>query len=430
MTNNVDQALVKKAIKQIDRDRLVDLVVQLVNVPSPTGFEGDMAREFHSVLEESGFRTTLQPIGDERYNAIGLWEGAGGGKTLLFNGHLDTSFGPEQAHRGLGYRCEGNIVDNEWIYGMGTFNMKSALATYTVACEAIRAAGIKIAGNVVIAGVAGEIEKAPVGDFEGRMYQGYGPGTKYAITHGAAADYCILGEPTNMMLIPRHCGSCWVKITVPGHLIHTAWSEVEKNAINKSRKVLDAIHEWIPDYCERNTMEDGFQPRVNVSAIEGGWSWRGARTPDNCVIYMDVRTLPDKFPLEAYNEVRAMVDRVVADNVELQGTKVETFMTAPGTSIPEDHELIKTIQQAHTEQLGVAPQMGTETWMSDAAHMNRYGIPTVNYGAAGRIRAGGEGWSTSQGEHVHIQDLVDMTRIYVRAAIGWCGIAGVKDAKP
>ena len=93
MINIANQALVKKAVEHIDRDRLVDLVVQLVNVASPTGFEGDMAREFHKVLQDSGFRTTLQPIGDERYNAIGLWEGAGGGKTLLFNGHLDTSFG-------------------------------------------------------------------------------------------------------------------------------------------------------------------------------------------------------------------------------------------------------------------------------------------------------------------------------------------------
>ena len=83
-----------------------------------------------------------QPIGDERYNAIGRLQGEGGGKSLMFNGHLDTSFGPEQAHRGLGYRCEGTVIDDEWIYGMGTFNMKSALATYTVACEAIRAAGI------------------------------------------------------------------------------------------------------------------------------------------------------------------------------------------------------------------------------------------------------------------------------------------------
>ena len=79
---------------------------------------------------------------------------------------------------------------------------------------------------------------------------------------------------------------------MPGHLIHTAWSDVEKNAINKSRVVLDAIHDWIPEYQKRHT-ENGFSPRVNVSAVEAGWSWRGARTPDQCVIYMDVRTLPD-----------------------------------------------------------------------------------------------------------------------------------------
>jgi acetylornithine deacetylase len=421
MANTVNKDLLAKAIDQIDRERLVKLVMDLVDIPSPTGSEGDMARAVHEVQKEANFDSVLQPIGDERYNAVGRWQGAGGGKSLMFNGHLDTSFGPEQAHRGIGYECKGTLIDNEWIYGMGSFNMKSAMGTYIVASEAIQKAGIKLGGDVVIAGVAGEIEKAPVNDIEGPQYQGYGVGTKYAITHGAIADYCILGEPTNMMLIPRHCGSCWVKITVPGHLIHTAWSEVDKNAINKSRKVLDAIHEWIPDYCERNTMADGFQPRVNVSAIEGGWSWRGARTPDNCVIYMDVRTLPDKFPLEAYNEVRAMVDRVVADNVELQGTKVETFMTAPGTSIPEDHELIKTIQQAHTEQLGAAPQMGTETWMSDAAHMNRYGIPTVNYGSAGRIRSGGGGFSTHQGEAVHIGDMLDIIKVYIQVILSVCG---------
>ena len=421
MSNKVSKDLVAKAVDQIDRDRLVKLVMDLVDIPSPTGFEGEVAKAVHEVQKEAGFDSVLQPIGDDRYNAVGRLQGEGGGKSLMFNGHLDTSFGPEQAHRGIGYECKGTLIDDEWIYGMGSFNMKSAMGTYIVAAEAIQNAGIKLGGDVVIAAVAGEIEKAPVNDHEGPQYQGYGVGTKYAITHGAIADYCILGEPTNMMLIPRHCGSCWVKITVPGHLIHTAWSEVDKNAINKSRKMLDAIHEWIPDYCERNTMEDGFQPRVNVSAIEGGWSWRGARTPDNCVIYMDVRTLPDKFPLEAYNEVRDLVDRTVAANVELQGTKVETFMTAPGTSIPEDHELIKAIQTAHEDQLGVAPQMGTETWMSDAAHMNRYGIPTVNYGSAGRIRSGGGGFSTHQGEAAHIGDMLDIIKVYIQVIMSVCG---------
>ncbi len=64
MANNVDQALVKKAVDKIDRSRLVDLVVQLVNVPSPTGFEGDMAREFHAVLQGAGF--SLEITADRR----------------------------------------------------------------------------------------------------------------------------------------------------------------------------------------------------------------------------------------------------------------------------------------------------------------------------------------------------------------------------
>ncbi len=421
MTNKIDPSVVAKAVEQIDRDRLVQLVIDLTNIPSPTGYEGDMARAVFEVLQGAGFDTVLQPIGDERYNTVGRRQGHGGGKSLMFNGHLDTSFGPEQAHRGIGYECKGTLIDDEWIYGMGTFNMKSAMATYVTAVEAVKNAGIRLGGDVVIAGVAGEIEKAPVNEFEGRKYQGYGVGTKFAITHGAVADYCILGEPTNMMLIPRHCGTTWIKITVPGHLIHTAWSDVEKNAINKSRVILDAIHEWIPDYIGRNQLGD-FRPQVNVSAIEGGWPWRGARTPDGCSIYMDVRTLPDALPTAAYSEVREMVSAVVQDNPQLEGTKVEIFVSAPGTSIPDDHELVQTIIAAHSQQLGKAPQMGIETWYSDAAHMNRYGIPTVNYGSAGRIRSGGGGFSTHQGEHVHIGDMMNIVKVYIQAIISICGV--------
>jgi hypothetical protein len=55
--------------------------------------------------------------------------------------------------------------------------------------------------------------------------------------------------------------------------------------------------------------------------------------------------------------------------------------------------------------------------------MNRYGIPTVNYGSAGRIRTGGGGFSTAQGEHVHIGDMVDIVKVYIETAINLCGVA-------
>lgn len=422
MTKQHGAQLVAKAVDRIDRQRLVDLVVQLTNIASPTGEEGEMARAYHAVLQDAGLRATLQPIGDERYNAIGRLVGAGGGKSLMFNGHMDTSFGPEQSHRGMGYRCEGTVIDDEWIYGMGSFNMKSALASYVAAIEAVQAAGIRLAGDVVIAGVAGEIEKAPINQFTGRNYQGYGVGTKFAITHGAVADACILGEPTNMQLIPRHCGTTWLRIQVPGHLIHTAWSQHERNAINRARPVLDALNEWIPQYCKRNAV-GAFQPKVNIAAIEGGWPWRGARTPDNCSIYLDVRTLPDAYPVAVYDEVRTLVAGLCKEHPDLEGTTVDIYVSCPGTSIPDDHEIIRHIVAAHTAQLGSPPKVGMETWYSDAAHMNRYGIPTVNYGSAGRIRTGGGGFSTQQGEHVHIGDLVDIVKVYVQVIINMCGLA-------
>ncbi|MGH8323089.1 MAG: M20/M25/M40 family metallo-hydrolase, partial [Steroidobacteraceae bacterium] len=152
MSKAVNPALLAKAIAHIDRERLMKLTIDLTNIPSPTGQEGDVARALHEVFQGSGLRSTLQPIGDERYNTVGRWVGRGGGKSLMFNGHLDTSFGPEQAHRGIGYRCAGTVVDDEWIYGMGSFNMKSAMATYVGAVEAIQKAGIKLGGDVVIAG--------------------------------------------------------------------------------------------------------------------------------------------------------------------------------------------------------------------------------------------------------------------------------------
>jgi len=158
MSKTVNSDLITKAIEHIDRDRLVKLVMDLVDIPSPTGEEESVARAVHSELQEAGFDATLQPIGDDRYNAVGRLQGQGGGKSLMFNGHLDTSFGPEQAHRGIGYECKATLIDDEWIYGMGSFNMKSAMGTYITAAEAIQNAGIKLGGDVVIAVVAGEIE--------------------------------------------------------------------------------------------------------------------------------------------------------------------------------------------------------------------------------------------------------------------------------
>lgn len=338
MNLHVNADLLKRAHEHIDRAKLLERLSVLVNIPSPTGEEADMARAYSDMMASVGLRTVLQPVGDGRYNAIGRLDGTGGAKSLMFNGHLDTSFGGELGARGIGFRTQAQIVDDEWMFGMGSFNMKNALAAYVTAVDAVRSTGVKLAGDVVIAGVAGEIEKAPVGTFDDRKYQGYGVGTKYALAHGAVADYCILGEPTNLNLVLAHGGSTWLKISVPGVLAHTAWADQTKNAITRATKIVDALNKWIPGYQKKNTIGD-FYPRVNIAAIEGGWPWRGARSPDACAIYLDVRMPPDMLSVHVLADVRQIVADVVSSIPGMEA-QVDLYCTNPGTSIPDGCELV------------------------------------------------------------------------------------------
>ncbi len=86
----------------IDRDRLVDTATEMVNVHSFTGDEQRMADLMASIFDEMGLQVQRQQVEDNRANALGTWPGAGGGKSLMFNGHMDTSYsGREPWLRGV-----------------------------------------------------------------------------------------------------------------------------------------------------------------------------------------------------------------------------------------------------------------------------------------------------------------------------------------
>src|SRR2546421_664332 len=211
---------------QIDERRLVELALRLVSTPSFTGSEQQAAELMRDELAELGLHVQWQQVEDERANVLGTWEGAGGGPTLMFNGHLDTSYsGREPWLQGIpGFRPQGFERDGR-IYGLGISNMKGALCCYVEAVRALQEAGIRLKGDLMIACVAGEIEKAQQGDAEGAEYRGYAAGSRYLVSHGGAADFCILGEPTENKLVLAHFGALWVRLSTSGPFIHTAFSE-------------------------------------------------------------------------------------------------------------------------------------------------------------------------------------------------------------
>ncbi|HYT53944.1 MAG TPA: hypothetical protein VEQ38_04455 [Verrucomicrobiae bacterium] len=75
----------KRVIDLIDEKELVDLAVAMGNITAPSGYEQPMADFVLRWLTENGFeRSFQQAICDGRSNTIGILNGQGGGRNLIF----------------------------------------------------------------------------------------------------------------------------------------------------------------------------------------------------------------------------------------------------------------------------------------------------------------------------------------------------------
>ena len=405
---------------RIDQARLVEWASSAINVPSFTGSEESMAELMRDTFGELGLRVQWQQVEEGRANVLGIREGKGGGQSLMFNGHMDTSYSGREpwlvdvpGFQPWAFEEDGRL------YGLGISNMKGALACYVEALRALSDAAVLLEGDVMIAAVCGEIEKTQYGDAQGAEYRGYAAGSRYLVSHGGVADTCILGEPTEGKVVLGHFGSLWLRLSVQGNFIHTAFSEGkrEENSILRMQDVLTAVLEWIPTWEDdpANSYR-GAKAIVNVGALQGGFGWRVSRTPHRTDLFLDVRVPPTKPMAVARREVLEMV-RGLAGRFPRSGVEGEVYVTAPGAEIDEGHPLIGAIDASHEEVFGAKPERDVTRWFSDASALTRYGVPTVNYGTSTGLL------DTVKGENLSIDGLVKTAEVYARAAMRVCGVA-------
>jgi len=414
-SSNPDSKLVTKIVSEVKEEEIIAMACDVINIPSPTGEELQMAQYMQGALQQTGLHVTWQEVEEGRANVVGRWIGSGGGKNLMFNGHMDTSnTGREEFLTGIGYKPHA-VVKNGFIYGLGIYNMKGALVCYTHAVKALQRAGVRLKGDVIIAAVAGEIEKSQWGDFKGKEYRGYGYGTHYLVNHGVLPDMCILGEPTDMHVVLEHFGSMWVRISCTGIYVHTAFCEgrEEMNSIRRMHELMGTIMKWIAGW-EQKASYGGRKAIVNLGCIRGGHAWRASRTPEKTDLFLDVRVPPTIPMSEARREVQRMFFDLEKQHPDW-GLEFETYVSVPGARISEDHEMIQAIDRNHERITGKPPGREVVTWCSDASVLSRYGVETVNYGPSSGPR-------DHEGEKVKIQTLVDITKIYALTAAELCGV--------
>jgi acetylornithine deacetylase len=411
----LDPKLVERILAEVREDEIISMSTDVINIPSPTGEELQMAQYMQSMLQKIGLDVTWQEVEEARANVVGRWRGTGGGKNLMFNGHMDTSnTGSEEFLTGIGYKPQA-VVKDGFIYGLGIYNMKGALVCYTNAVKALQRAGVRLKGDVIIAAVAGEIEKTQWGEFRGKEYRGYGYGTHYLVNHGVLPDMCILGEPTDMHVVLEHFGSMWVRISCTGIYVHTAFCEdrEEMNSIRRMVELMPPIMKWIERW-EKKASYGGKKAMVNLGGIRGGHAWRASRTPEKTDLFLDVR-VPPTIPMAAARRDIQRLFLLLERTHPEWGLEFETYVSVPGARIGEEHEMIRAIDRNHKRITGKTPEREVVTWCSDASVLSRYGVDTVNYGPSSGPR-------DKEGEKVRIQTLVEITKIYALTAAELCGV--------
>ncbi len=410
-------------VARIDPQEVVDLALALGNIDSPTGSEGAAGQFVHDWLVEHGFVPRKYALTPDRFNVAAWLEGSGGGYSLIFNSHLDTTLRPDadwSAKDPKDPLYHSAWVEGDDIYGDGVVNDKGPMAAFLVAARAIKDAGYSLKGDLIVSAVAGEISREPVDEFQGPGYLSKDLGARFMITHGAVADFALVAEGTGFGIVGVEPGKAHFKVTVfsdqpryytPYLPRPTAIADAP-NAIVRTSAVIAAFEQWAFDYQTRMTYEGPngtIVPKASINAIRSGYPFGLTSTPQVCSFYVDTRILPGANPLDLREELRT-----VLREVGVPGT-VELFLYRPGFEATGAERLIDTVRRVHDQVFDTPPAIvspATTSMWRDTNAFNELGIPAISYAPRSASHAAKKSFK--------VKDLQAAAVAYARIAMDLC----------
>ncbi len=397
------------------RQDLIDFVRQLVATPSinPPGDERAVAEEVAARLKAMGLKD-VEIVAEvpERPNVIARLPGAGGGPTLLFNGHIDTKPVGDRSK----WRTEPLvpiIKEDGYMYGLGTADMKGAVGAMCFAAAALAAASSRPAGDLMLAFTADEEA--------GSRY-----GAQFLVQKcGLKADACLIGEPSGLtdqwqylVLLSRGI-SAW-RTRVRGTQMHASASNIVPciNASTKMAKVMTRMAEELRfQHTPHPYLPNG--PTVNIGMrVESGVFY--GILPALGEFTSDVRLQPGMTFEQVQADLEAFIQKLRDEDPEL-GIEVEfepgALQWIDPTEVSPEEPLVLAAQRAAEQVLGIAPPFGAcPGWTDSRWIQGEGGIPTIPAFGPGLLTV-----CHGPNERVPVEGIVKAAKIYALTAARFLG---------
>ena len=381
-----------------------DLMAELLR---DIGMTVDMWEPRHEDFRDYPEYAAEEPSFAGRPNVVGVLKGAGGGRSLAINGHIDVVPAGEEA--AWTYPPFGGARADGRIYGRGSTDMKGGLIAGIGAIRAIRAAGVVLSGDVMVQSVIAE--------------ESGGAGTLAAVLRGHIADGVLIAEPTQLNISPAGGGCLMFRITVHGRSAHAALRYEGESA----------LEHWYPLHAallrlenERNrTLHHPLFEHLpnkipfNVGRLEAG-NWPSS-VPETLVAEGRFGVMPG----EDMEEVRAAFERTLHDAAQadpwlrVHPPELAWYGAQFGTAeIPATHPLVRTLHDAFVDAAGRAPGVEGVAWGSDMRFFTDIArVPAVLFGP------GNVALAHYTDEYVCEDEIHQAMRVDALTILRWCGVS-------
>jgi acetylornithine deacetylase len=393
----------------IDARALAADAAALVQVPSVTGNERGVLERLAALAQALGLRADLHEHDLRALRAHGDHPGEEARRDELWGLTVHMPSPPTEASTGRLAICahvdvvpEGTVpwrhgpwsgaVEDGWLYGRGSVDMKGAAAAALHALAEVARTG----------GAPAEIILVAVGSEEDG-----GLGAFAALERDAAFDACLIPEPTGFDVVCAQAGALTFEGVVPGVAAHAAHRLEGISAIDRYLPVHRALAEH-----ERALNADVEHPLMRalelpypvlVGRLEAGeWS---SSVPDRL-------RFEGRAPVrvgEAVEAARTGVEAAVARacpraRMAWSGGQFASAQTDPA------HPFAVAVRAAVSAELEREVAVAGVSWGADMRLWTARGIPTVMVGTPGIELA------HAVDERVRIEDLATLARAIVRVA--------------
>jgi len=381
-------------LDRIDAGRLQQLTLELTRIRSYTGDTREVAAAYARHLEGIGLETQVFRDFPNDPCVVARLRGAGHGRTLEFNGHLDT----------VPVEHPAPLVTDGRVFGRGTADMKGGLAAMAEAARVIVDYGLRLKGDLLL--VAHGLHEAP---------DGHGEDLLDLVRRGIKGDAVIITEVASDTLPVVGLGQAIFDFTIsrPGETTHELLTPPAT-----PHPILAAV--CLVNLLQARNAELAQSPIPHVGAesffigmLHGGDFFN--RWTNTCRLVGTRRYGPENSLAGVEEELRAMAAQVEQDTwarVDLRLTPVRD-----GFRVAEDEPLVVALRRAYTKVTGQQlPLVGTRM-VGDAAIFIKEGkVPALYHGP------GGQG-AHADLESVAISDLVRAAKVYVLTALDYVGEA-------